>query len=78
MKILKGSPALGIQKDCTFLSIDQLGKSEENLSLLLLAYASVFLLKLFSNLSNMHRIICSVMLRFINMTNTACFLRRFG
>ena len=37
MKILKGSSALGIQKDCTFLSIDQLGKSEENLSLLLLA-----------------------------------------
>ena len=37
MRILKGSPALGIQKDCTFLSIDQLGKSEENLSLLLLA-----------------------------------------
>ena len=28
---------IGIQKDCTFLSIDNLGKSEENLSLLLLA-----------------------------------------
>ena len=34
MRILKRPPALGIQKDCTFLSIDQLGKSEENLSLL--------------------------------------------